>query len=101
MPTAISNTSPLLDLYRIEAIEILCKLFDEVWTVGSVKRELMAGQSRGYKVPSLQEMPWIRIVNPRSVPSEWLSLDLGGGELETIALSHWSIRSILCCSMTS
>jgi len=37
MVKAISNTSPLLYLYRIGGMEWLSKLFDEVWTPEAVK----------------------------------------------------------------
>jgi hypothetical protein len=36
MLQAISNTSPLLYLYRIAVIDRLPKLFDEVWTLEAV-----------------------------------------------------------------
>ncbi|HRA68020.1 MAG TPA: DUF3368 domain-containing protein, partial [Caldilinea sp.] len=84
--TVISNTSPLLYLYRIGAIDWLPKLFTEVWTPDAVKNELLAGQSRGYDVPSPAEFKWLRIVNPKSMPSEWLALDLGAGEVAVMAL---------------
>ncbi len=31
--------------------------------------------------------PWLRVVDPQATPSEWLSLDLGAGELATMALA--------------
>ncbi|MFQ5436854.1 MAG: DUF3368 domain-containing protein, partial [Anaerolineae bacterium] len=31
--------------------------------------------------------PWLQIIAPQSVPSEWLVSDLGNGELETMALA--------------
>jgi predicted nucleic acid-binding protein len=40
MPDAICNTSPLLYLYRIEAVSWLPRLFSEVWTPNAVVREL-------------------------------------------------------------
>jgi len=83
MPKAISNTSPLLYLYRIGAINLLPKMFDEVWTAESVKNELLAGRSKGYDVPNPTEYP----CNPKSMPSEWLALDLGVGELGAMALA--------------
>jgi hypothetical protein len=52
MPKAITNTSPLLYLYRVEAINWLANLFDEVWTSEAVKDELLAGRSKGYDVPN-------------------------------------------------
>jgi predicted nucleic acid-binding protein len=87
MSKAITNTSPLLYLYRIEAIDWLAKLFDEVWTPDAVKDELLAGRSKGYDVPNPADYPWLRIVNPKSMPSEWLALDLGAGEIAAMALA--------------
>src|SRR5215203_2966329 len=87
MPKAITNTSPLLYLYRIEAINWLAKLFDEVWTPEAVKDELLAGRNKGYNVPDPADYPWLRIVNPQSMPSEWLALDLGAGEIAAMALA--------------
>ncbi|MGE5373902.1 MAG: DUF3368 domain-containing protein [Bacteroidota bacterium] len=87
MPKAISNTSPLLYLYRIEAIEWLPKLFDEVWTPEAVKSELLAGRNKGYDVPDPTDYSWLNIVDPKSMPSEWLALDLGAGEIAAMALA--------------
>jgi predicted nucleic acid-binding protein len=87
MPKAISNTSPLLYLYRIGGIEWLPKLFDEVWTPEAVRNELQAGKSKGYDVPDPDDYSWLRVVNPKSTPSEWLALDLGTGEIAAMALA--------------
>jgi len=87
MPKAISNTSPLLYLYKIGAINLLPKMFYEVWTSESVKNELLAGRSKGYDVPNPADYAWLNIVNPKSMPSEWLALDLGAGELGAMALA--------------
>jgi len=87
MTKVISNTSPLLYLYRIRAIGWLPKLFDEIWTPDAVKSELLAGRSKGYDVPSPADFDWLHIINPKSMPSEWLALDLGAGELAAMALA--------------
>ena len=87
MLKAISNTSPLLYLYRIGGIDWLPKLFDEVWTPAAVRNELQAGQSKGYDVPNPDDYAWLTIVNPKSTPSEWLALDLGAGEIAAMALA--------------
>ncbi len=87
MPEAISNTSPLLYLYRIGVLNWLPKLFGEIWTPGAVVLELKEGQRRGYDVPNPGDYSWLRVVDPRSTPSEWLTLDLGMGELATLALA--------------
>jgi len=87
MPEAITNTSPLLYLHRIRAIDWLPKLFAEVWIPPAVADELREGQQRGYDIPDPGGYGWLKIVNPRSMPHEWLSLDLGLGELQAMALA--------------
>jgi predicted nucleic acid-binding protein len=87
MPEVISNTSSLLYLYRIGAIEWLPKLFDEVWIPEAVINELSAGQLKGYDVPSSADFSWLHVMNPISMPSEWLALDLGAGEIAAMALA--------------
>jgi len=84
---AISNTSPLLYLYRIGGLEWLPKLFDSVWLPASVAEEFKEGRRRGYDVPDPDDYNWLEIVNPKAMPSEWLSLDLGPGELSAMALA--------------
>ena len=95
MPNVISNTSPLLYLYRIGAINWLPKLFDEVWAPEAVKNELLAGRSKGYDVPNPTDFMWLRIVNPKSMPSEWLALDLGAGEIAAMALALENPKHII------
>lgn len=87
MPEAISNTSPLLYLYRIGEVDWLPQLFSKIWAPNAVVRELREGQRKGYDVPNPSDYAWLQIVEPRSVPSEWLTLDLGAGELAVLALT--------------
>jgi hypothetical protein len=87
MPKAISNTAPLLYLYRIGVVEWLPELFDEVWLPAAVVNELKEGKQKGYDVPFPKNYGWLRVVNPKVMPSEWLSLDLGLGELAAMALA--------------
>ncbi len=87
MPEAISNTSPLLYLFRIAVLDWLPSLFEDIWVPRAVAAELQEGQRAGYDVPSLNNYNWLKIVETRNVPSEWLTLDLGPGELEAMALA--------------
>ncbi|MGD9974914.1 MAG: DUF3368 domain-containing protein [Desulfatirhabdiaceae bacterium] len=95
MTDVISNTSPLLYLYRIGGIDWLPCLFNEIWTSDAVKDELLAGSNKGYDVPNPADFNWLQIVNPKSMPSEWLVLDLGAGEISTIALALENPRHII------
>jgi hypothetical protein len=87
MPEGISNTSPLLYLYRIGGLDWLPKLFSDIWIPQAVFDELHEGQQKGYDVPNPNNYSWLQIVDPRATPSEWLSLDLGPGELAAMALA--------------
>jgi predicted nucleic acid-binding protein len=87
MPEAISNTSPMVYLYRVDAVKWLPELFRELWVPQAVVTELQEGRRRGYDVPIPGDYEWLQVVSPRSVPSEWLTSDLGAGELETMALA--------------
>lgn len=87
MPEAISNTSPLLYLHLIGRLDWLPRLFGQVWIPNSVVAELETGQKEGHNVPDPHQPDWLQVVEPRHVPSEWLTLDLGGGELAAIALA--------------
>lgn len=49
--------------------------------------ELREGGRRGHDVPSLSNHAWLQIVDPKVMPSEWLALDLGRGELSAMALA--------------
>jgi hypothetical protein len=87
MPKAISNTSPLLYLYRLGVMDWLPRLFSEIWIPGAVVEELKAGWQEGYDVPHPGHYDWLQVNNPHATPSEWLSLDLGAGELAAMALA--------------
>lgn len=87
MPEVICNTSPLLYLYRLRVLYWLPRIFSEIWTPQAVALELQEGQVKGFDVPELKNYAWLQVVDPRATPSEWLALDLGAGELATMALA--------------
>jgi hypothetical protein len=87
VPRAISNTSPLLYLYRTGILGWLEKLFTSIWIPGAVVHELNQGRLKGYDVPNPNQCGWIRIAEPLAVPAEWFALDLGPGELAAVSLA--------------
>jgi predicted nucleic acid-binding protein len=70
MPEVISNTSPLLYLYRIGALEWLPTLCRDIWIPQAVVREFQEGQRKGYDVPMPRAYTWLQVVEPRAVPSD-------------------------------
>lgn len=87
MPGAICNTSPLVYLHRVGALGWLAEIFSEVWLPSAVVEELAEGGRLGRDVPLPAALPFLRVVDPQAMPSEWLSLDLGRGELAAMALA--------------
>jgi len=87
MKKAISNTSPLLYLHRIGCLDWLPSMFSEIWVPGAVIQELKDGIQRGYDSPDPFKYPWMKLVDPNLTPSEWLSLDLGKGEISAMSLA--------------
>jgi len=87
MLNAISNTSPLLYLYRIDALKWLPSLFAEIWIPGAVVFELQEGRQKGYDVPNPSDYNGIKIIEPKMLPSEWFAVDLGAGELAAMSLA--------------
>lgn len=94
-PKAVSNTSPLVYLFRIEGLEWLAELFESVWVPSAVVDELLTGRRRGYHVPDPAEYPWLKVVAPSYVPPEWFSLDLGRGEIAAMALALDNSEAVL------
>jgi len=87
MLNAISNTSPLLYLYRIDALKWIPSLFAEIWIPGAVVFELQEGRQKGYDVPIPSDYNGIKIIEPKIIPSEWFAVDLGAGELAAMSLA--------------
>jgi predicted nucleic acid-binding protein len=87
MLNAISNTSPLLYLYRTGVMDWLPQLFSEIWIPNAVVDELKVGRQKGYDIPHPDDYDWLQVCDPRATPSEWLALDLGPGELAAMALA--------------
>lgn len=85
-PGAISNTSPLLYLYRIDGVDWLHSLFAEVWTAGAVEHEFEDGRKLGYDVPNLAAYSWLEIKEPSMPLPPHIGRSLGAGERAVIAL---------------
>jgi hypothetical protein len=87
MAEAIADTSAMFYLHQIGALGWLGELFNDVLIPTAVIDELAVGRERGHNVPDIAGFPWIHVVNPERAPSQWLSLDLGPGELAVLGLA--------------
>ena len=47
----------------------------------------MGRGAEGYDVPEPEHYEWVTVTEPRVVPSRWLNVDLGAGELAVLALA--------------
>ena len=61
MPKAITNTSPLLYLYRIQAIGWLPKLFQEVWSPEEAKSQGLIDKIAPYVTHLSEAGMWVSI----------------------------------------
>src|SRR4051812_14766074 len=84
---AISDTSAVFYLHQIGALSWLGILFTEVWILTAVVAELSVGRQKGHDVPDVTAFAWMRVVDPQRLPSQWLSLELGPGELSVLGLA--------------
>jgi predicted nucleic acid-binding protein len=53
----------------------------------SSRQELQEGRRKGYNVLNPDDYGWLQVLAPHATPFEWLSLDLGAGELTAMALA--------------
>ena len=81
----ISNSSPLIALSRIGRLDILKSLYGKIFIPKAVEKEIRADPIR--KI-DLNRLSWIKVkVLNQSLSSDILSVNLGLGESETIALA--------------
>jgi hypothetical protein len=92
----ISNTSPLLYLHRIDAVNWLPRLCEEVWIPHAVAQELSEGMRRGYEVPDPQRYEWVTfgVAEPaRPTPA----CPFSAGLLVSCCVSRQYMAVIPCC----
>lgn len=86
MPKIVSNTTPIISLLKINKLQILKELYEEIIIPGEVYNEIEAGKDKEFYT-DLAKIEWIkieRIQNPKSLA---FFLDLDKGEAEAIVLA--------------
>jgi predicted nucleic acid-binding protein len=83
----VSDTSPLLYLYRAGCVEWLAQIFTDVLIPSDVQRELEEGRRLGYDVPDATTYSWAHVTEPASPLAQEIALGLGMGERSALALT--------------
>jgi hypothetical protein len=87
MRKVVSNTTPIISLLKIGRLEILKKLYQELYIPFEVYLEIEAGKNKEYYT-DLTKTDWIHIVKIQNEKSLLFFLDLDKGEAEAIVLAN-------------
>ena len=63
----IVNTSPLLYLHQVGCLELLSKLYQNIYVPNAVQEELNVGKNQDIDVPKIDKVAWIKICSVSSV----------------------------------
>ena len=83
----VSNTTPILSLIKIDKLELLPALYNQVTVPEAVYREIMAGHDKEY-FADMRNFDWITVETIRSVALRQALSDLDDGEAETIVIAQ-------------
>lgn len=86
MLKVVSNTTPIISLLKLNQLDLLKKLYSQIYVPTAVFNELEAGSSKGY-YKNLSQLNWIRIVDIKNKQALKYFLDLDSGEAESIVLA--------------
>ena len=87
MPDVISNTTPLQYLHQLGCLDFLHQLYQQVIVAQAVVDELRQGELKGFDVPSLNALAWVRVEAADPLGLLRVAGALDSGERETIALA--------------
>ena len=62
MPKVVSNTTPIISLLKIDKLQILKDLYDEIFIPQEVFNEIEAGKNKEYYA-DLSKIEWIKVKN--------------------------------------
>ena len=82
----VSNTTPLISLLKLSRIELLKKLYDEIYIPRAVFHEIELGKTKKY-YKDLSKVNWIKIKEIQDKTAVKYFLDLDAGEAEVIVLA--------------
>lgn len=89
----VSDTSPLIKLAGVGLLELLPRLYGEIWILDAVRAEY--GAKAGIGDPNLDTLPWLHVQLGSAAPSLRALPGLGAGEATAIALAQASEARLL------
>jgi hypothetical protein len=86
MPKIVSNTTPIISLLKLNRLDLLQKLYKQVYIPSAVYKEIEFGKAKGY-YKDLTSVDWINIIEIQDKQAVKYFLDLDAGEAEAIVLA--------------
>ncbi len=86
MHKVVSNTTPIISLLKLNQLELLQKIYKQIYIPTAVYYEIEAGKAKGY-YKDLSEIDWISIIEIQDKQALKYFLDLDAGEAEAIVLA--------------
>lgn len=87
MPKVVSNTTPILSLLKIDKLDLLKELYDEIIVPQAVFDEIEKGKHKAFYI-DLEKIEWINIQRIQDKKSLTYLIDIDKGEAETIILAN-------------
>ncbi len=95
MAEIICNTSPLQYLHQLGLLHLLPALVEKLIVPTAVLAEIEIGRENAVDLPDLSTLDWIEIRQAKSSSVLSLTIDLGIGEMEVLALALETKDAIL------
>jgi uncharacterized protein len=87
MLKVVSNTTPIISLLKLNRLDLLQKLYNQINIPKAVYKEIEAGKSKAY-YKDLSKIDWINIIEIENKQAIKYFLDLDEGEAEAIILAN-------------
>ncbi|MBI5749953.1 MAG: DUF3368 domain-containing protein [Nitrospinae bacterium] len=86
---AVVNTSPIIYLSSINQLNLLKKLFQNIFIPDAVRHEVILGGKEGFGVGEIKSEKWIKIKTIKNKSAKrYLLTDIDVGEAEVIVLAE-------------
>lgn len=86
MLKVVSNTTPIVSLLKLNKLDLLHHLYNQIYIPTAVYKEVEAGKDKVY-YQNLSKIDWINIIDIDDKQAVKYFLDLDSGEAEAIVLA--------------